>query len=236
VEVLGAQDSATEWELAAWPEPDSEIVAGELVALLAMLTLAPVRVPTVVGAYVMVTVADCPGVKIVPSEIPLAVSPAPATVTAETVMFEFPLFVTFDVSDLLAPTETVLRFKLAGLAPSNAVAVEPVPDRLMTSGEGWPVITSVRDPLMVVVEVGVKTALNVTLPAGAIVVEVDRPVMLNPAPAAVTCEKIRVVLPVFLSRMGCELVVPVTTLAKLTLAGVAASTPALELVGAALEV
>jgi hypothetical protein len=238
--VLGAQDNATEWEPAAWPAPDTETVAGELVALLAIWTLAPVRAPAVVGANVTVKVADCPGVKIVAPEIPVAVSPAPTTVTPETLMVEFPLFVSVDVSDLLAPIETVLRFRLVGLAPSSAAAAEPVPVRLMTSGEGWPGITSVTEPMMVAAEVGVKTALKVTLPAGAIVVDADRPVMLNPAPAGVTCEKVRVALPLFLSRMGCEFVVPVTTLAKVTLAGVAEIACGVEAVGcppvAALEV
>jgi hypothetical protein len=57
--MLGFQDSATEWEVAAaWPVPESEIVVGELAVLLAILMLAPVSTTAVVGANVMVTVAD----------------------------------------------------------------------------------------------------------------------------------------------------------------------------------
>jgi hypothetical protein len=85
--------SATEWEEDTCPVPDRVIVVGEPVALLAMLTLAPFTAPGVVGANVTVSVADCPGVSIVPFDTPLALKPAPATVTLETVMFEFPLFV-----------------------------------------------------------------------------------------------------------------------------------------------
>lgn len=64
-------------------------------------------------------------------------------------------------------------------------------------------------------------ALNVMLPPAEIVVEVERPVMLNPVPETVTCENVRVALPAFLSVIVCELFVPVVTLPKLTLDGVA---------------
>jgi hypothetical protein len=101
----------------------------------------------------------------------------------------------------------------------------------MTSGEGWPLVASVTDPLMAAAAVGVKTALKVTLLPGAMVVDRGSPVTLNPAPAELTWEKMRVVLPLFVSMMGCELLVPVTTLPKLTIAGVAENTPALEFAG-----
>jgi hypothetical protein len=224
--VLGFQDSATEWGVggvgAAWPVPDSGIVVGELVALLAILTLAPVNTIAVVGTNVTVTVTDWPGIRIVPGETPLAVRLAPpVTVTPETLTFEFPLFISVDVSELLLPTDTVLKLRLDGLATSCAVAVEPDPVRSMTSCEGVPFVASVTNPLIVVVEVGVKIALNARLPPARIVVEVEIPVMLNPAPGGVTCENVRIELPALWSVMVCELLVPLTTVPKLTLAGVA---------------
>jgi hypothetical protein len=46
-----------------WPAAQAAaIVIGEPVALLAIVTLAPVTVPAVVGANVTVNVTDCPGV------------------------------------------------------------------------------------------------------------------------------------------------------------------------------
>jgi len=190
--------------------------------LLTILTLAPVSTTAVVGANVTVTVADCPGVNIVPLEIPLAVSPdPPEIVTPEILMFEFPPFVSVEVSDLLLPTLTALKFKLVGLAASCRVAAEPVPDRLMTSDEGVPFVARVIDPLTVAVEVGVKIALKATLPPAGICVAVERPVMLKPFTAGVTCEKVSVELPPFWRVMVCELLVPFTTLPKLTLVGFA---------------
>ena len=156
-----------------------------------------------------------------PFETPLAVKPAPVTVTAETLTLEFPLFVSVVVSELLLPTETVLKFRLAGLAPTEWVAVRPVPDRLITSGEGLPFVTSVSDPLTVAMELGVKTTLNVTLAPAAIVVAVERPVTLKPVPTGVTCENVRVVLPPLVSVIGWELLFPMVTVPKLALVGLA---------------
>ena len=76
--------------------PESEIVSGEFVALLATETL-PVILPAPDGAKVAVKVAACPGVRIVPEEIPDALKPAPETVTLEIVTLEFPAFVSVTV-------------------------------------------------------------------------------------------------------------------------------------------
>jgi hypothetical protein len=54
----------------AAPSPDSEIVAGELVALLATVTV-PGKLPEATGENVASSVADCPGDRIKPAETPL---------------------------------------------------------------------------------------------------------------------------------------------------------------------
>jgi hypothetical protein len=118
------------------------------------------------------------------------------------VIFEFPLFVNVDVSELLLPTVTVLKFRLVGFALSDAVAAVPVPVRLITSGEGVPFVTNVKDPLTLAVDVGVKIVLKVVLPPAAIVVDVESPVEVMPAPAGVTCENVSVALPLFVSVIG----------------------------------
>ena len=115
----------------------------------------------------------------------------------------------------------MLKLKLVGFAPSCTVAVEPAPDRVITNEEGVPFVASVTDPLAVAVEPGVKITLKVTLPPGGITVEVEIPVMVKPVPDGVTCENVRGELPVFWSVMVCELLVPLTTVPKLTLEGVA---------------
>ena len=169
---LAAHCSKTE----SVPVPDKLTVVGEFVALLVIVTLAPLTAPAVVGANVTVRVEDCPGVSTVPFGTPLALNPAPVTVTPEIVMFELPLFVSDVVSELSVPSPTLPKDRLVGFVPSDKVAVAPVPDRLITSGEGVPFVVSVMLPLTVVAEDGVKTALNVVLPPAAIVVDVERPV------------------------------------------------------------
>lgn len=71
VEVLGLQLSVAEWLAAVWePSPDSAIVSGEFVALLATLML-PETMPAATGANRASSVADWPGVRIKPAETPL---------------------------------------------------------------------------------------------------------------------------------------------------------------------
>jgi hypothetical protein len=192
-------------------------IAGELAALLAIVTLAPFTLPALLGENVTVSVLDCPGIRMVSPETPLALKPAPLTVTFDISTFEFPAFVSVALNDLLLPGATVPKFKLAGVTPSEVFAAEPVPVTPITSGDGTPFVTSVIEPLTAESEPGANTALNVALEFGAIAVDVDNPVRLTPAPLAPNCEKVSGALPLFRSVIGCELVFPTTTFPKLTL-------------------
>src|ERR1700723_4265626 len=137
------------------------------------------------------------------------------------VMFEFPPLVRVELSETLLPTEIVLNFRLVGAAPSCTVDADPVPDSGIASDAGAPLVASVIDPFTVAVVVGVKMALKATLPPAGMVVAVDRPEIVNPAPGGATCENVRVELPPFCSVMVCEVLVPFTTVPKLTRAGIA---------------
>jgi hypothetical protein len=79
------------------------------------------------------------------------------------------------------------------------------------------------DPVALLAEVGVKTALNVELLPAAIVSGVVRPLVLNPAPVTVAAEIVTLAVPPFERLIVCELLVPMTTLPKLTLEGLAAN-------------
>jgi hypothetical protein len=197
------------------------MTVGEFVALLAIVTLAPLTAPADVGANVTVKLADCPGVNVMPLETPLALNPAPFVVTLEMVMFEFPLFVIDVDSELLLSSATLPKERLAGLAPSDSVAADPVPDRPIVSEDGVPLVASVMLPLVDAEDEGVNTASNVALLPAAIVLDVERPVWLNPVPETVTWENVRVALPLFVSVIGCELLFPALTVPKLTLDGFA---------------
>jgi hypothetical protein len=215
--VLAVHSSKTE----CVPVPDKPIAMGEFGALLVTVTLAPLTAPGAAGANVTVRVADCPVVSTVPLEMPVALNPAPVTVTPEIVTFAFPLLAIDVVKEELLPSFTFPKLKLVGLAASDELVMTPVPDRLITSGEGVPSVVSVMLPVTVVAEDGVKTALNVVLLPAAIVVDVERPDSVKLAPATATCENVRVALPLFCSRIVCELLVPIVTFAKATLVGLA---------------
>jgi hypothetical protein len=141
VDVLADQDSATEGGAVATPVPESAIESGEFVALLATETL-PVALPAEAGLNVAVKVAVCPGVRISPEETPDALKPAPETVTLETVMLEFPAFVsvtvcvpvldTFTLPKLMED-ELVLRRSEDAVTVSVAELLVALPALLLTA-------------------------------------------------------------------------------------------------------
>lgn len=122
------------------------------------------------------------GANVVP-DAPLVLNPAPDTVTAEIVTFEFPVFVRVTLNELLLSTLTLLKLRLVGLALSRWVADRPVPLKSIESDEFGVLFTTEMDPVTLPVAVGVKTALNVVLIPGLIVIgSVGSPLMLKPAP------------------------------------------------------
>ena len=96
--------------------PEREI--GNGAALLVTVTPAPETAPAAVGSNVTVSVAVCVGCKTKPFETPLALNPAPETLTPEIVTFELPVFVSVVVSWLLVFRLTLPKLKLVGLADS----------------------------------------------------------------------------------------------------------------------
>jgi len=96
-------------------------VAGELVALLATVTL-PFTLAALAGVKLTLRLAVCPGVRICPVDTPLAANPAPAMETFDTVTFEFPAFVNVTPKLRLLPTLTLAKFKLVVLSFKRNVA------------------------------------------------------------------------------------------------------------------
>ena len=108
--------------------PDRPIDAGELAALLGIVTL-PVTLPVLAGVNVTFSVVLCPGDKIVP-DAPLALKPGPEMLTFESVTLAVPEFVTEIGCDATLPTLTLPKLNDAGLTervPTSAGLV-PVDD------------------------------------------------------------------------------------------------------------
>lgn len=218
--VLAFHVSATVWGEIETPVPVSDTFVGEPVALLAIATL-PLTIPAVAGANWTVRTAVWFGVRIKPDVTPLAVIPAPVTVTLEIVMFEFPLFFRVVVRELLLPVFTLPNGKLFGVAPSRVVEAAPVPLSAMARGEPGASLTNETDPLTLPAMVGANTMLNVVLPPAAMVFGRGRPVVLKLAPVTFACVIVKLAFPPFVSVIGCELLFPVITLPKLALEGFA---------------
>jgi len=163
------------------------------------------------------------GVKVVPEVTPLALKPAPETVTLEMVTFEFPVLVRLALSKLLLPRFTLPKLRPVGFAVSKKVAVTPVPLRPIVSGELGALLTSVTVPVTLPAALGLKATLNVALLPAAMVSGTVMPVRLKPFPDTVAWEIVTLALPALDNLMVCELLVPVTTLPKLALVGVGAS-------------
>src|SRR5712692_5135520 len=95
---------------------------------------------------------------------PLALKPAPVTVTPEMVTLEFPLLVSVTGNPLLLPpTFTLPKLRLVGLAPSKNVAATPVPLRARVRGEPGALLVMETLPLALPVAEGANAALNVAL-------------------------------------------------------------------------
>jgi hypothetical protein len=125
------------------------------------------------------------------------------------------------VNELLFPTLTFPKLRVDVLRPRRRVAATPVPLREIASGELGALLTRVIVPDTAPAALGPKTASNVKALLAAMVTGVVIPVVLKPAPVTVTEEIVTVALPPLARLTVCELLVPVVTLPKAALLGVA---------------
>src|SRR5580698_962588 len=202
------------------PVPLKLIVVGEFGALLT-IEMLPLALPADVGAKLALNVVLNPAPNVSGAVIPVVLKPVPAAVTAEIVTVALPPFVSVMVCELFAPVATLPNATLVGVAASCGCV--PVPLKLIVVGEFGALLTIEMLPLALPADVGANLALNVVLNPAPNVSGAVIPVVLKPAPAAVTAEIVTVALPPFVRVMVCELFVPVATLPNATLVGVAAS-------------
>lgn len=197
--------------------PDTEI-DGVVVELLEIV-IVTLAAPDAVGVNVTCSVADWVGVRTVPALMPLVVNAPVAPLIPEMVMLALPLFVSVEVSELLFPTFTLPKDSVVGLAPRTTVAAVPVPLREIAVGEVGTFVLNEMLPVALPAEAGAKTALKVMVAFGARVCA-TKPVTLKPVPVTVSDETTRLTVPVFLSVIVWELLVPSATFPKAALEGV----------------
>jgi len=99
------------------PVPLSEIVAGELAALLTTVTL-PARLPAEAGVNVTLKEVDWPAARFSGSVIPLVLNPVPVALTCEMEMLEFPVLEIVTLCVALVPVVRLPKLSDAGDAES----------------------------------------------------------------------------------------------------------------------
>jgi len=99
------------------PVPLSEIVAGELVALLTTATL-PARLPAEAGANVTLKEVDWPAARFSGSVIPLVLNPVPVALTCEMETLEFPVLEIVTLCVAVVPVVRLPKLSDAGDAES----------------------------------------------------------------------------------------------------------------------
>ena len=162
--------------------------------------------------------------------MPLTLKPAPLglTWTWEMVTDELPVFVSVTDCELLWPTATLLKLRLAGLAESARVAEKPEPLRGICAGEFGALLAMISEPVTLPVAAGAKLTVKVLILPGLMLKGRVTTLRPEPVPVAVAWEMVRVAVPVLERVTAWVLVVPTATFPKLTLVGAgesAACTP-----------
>jgi hypothetical protein len=204
--------------VAATPVPLSEIVVGEVGALLTSV-IDPFTLPAAAGPNTALNVVALPAAMVTGAVMPEVLKPAPETVTEEIVTVALPPFVRLMVCELFVPVVTLPNAAVVGVA-DNCGCV-PVPLREIVSGELGALLTTVIDPVTLPAALGPNTALNVVALPAAMVAGVVIPVVLNPVPEAVIDEIVTVAPPPFVRLMVCELLVPIAMFPNASVVGVA---------------
>ena len=162
-------------------DPETVMVAGEFVALLATATL-PDTLLGKVGAKITLKVVFCPAVNVTAGASPLVLNPVPVTVAPEIVTFELPVFVKVTGNALLLPTLTLPKLRLVGFAVSNKVAATPVPVSAIVVGVVGALLTSVTLPDTPPAAAGAKAMLKFALCPGLKVEGRVSPLVEKPLP------------------------------------------------------
>jgi hypothetical protein len=215
VDKLGVHSNVTECETDCAPAPEREITAGELVALLAMVTLS-VKVPAADGVNVTISVAFCPGARASPAETPLVVNLASETFTLEMETVEFPALLSATLSVLLLPIATFPKIKLEELTFKSDVAATPDPLTATVPGELVALLMTETVPETLPVTAGENLISNVICWVGPIDIGREMPLTVNPGTATLACEMAKFDPPVLDTVTDCETVLPTATDPKLT--------------------
>lgn len=121
----------------------------------------------------------------------------------------------------LAPTATLPTATGAGVALSTPAVADPVPAREMVKVGLDPFDVTVTLPLALAVDVGAKVTVKLALCPAVSVKGGVIPLSVKPVPLIPTCETVTVALPTLVTVCDSGKLVPVCTVPKFRLAGLA---------------
>ena len=217
--MLAFQVSVTLCVVVATPVPESAIVFGEPLALLATMTL-PVTLPAEIGLNNTPNAKVCVADNVTGVPAPVNVKPVPLLEICEMVTFELPTFVTVTLCEAELPSFTLPKLTLLVLNERVCDAAVPVPFSEITAGEPGALLTREALPLAAPAADGANCRLKLLdCPAFS---EMGRvaPLLLKPLPATLICEMVRTPVPELVTFMVCEFEEPTEMLPKLTDDGV----------------
>lgn len=116
----------------------------------------------------------------------------------------------------LLPNATLPKFTLTGLIVNCGGVCVAVPVRAIETCEVDALLAIVTAPVGLPVDVGVNVALNGAFWPAPITCPADNPLMLKPVPEALAVEIVTLAVPVLLSVIGTDMLLPTCTLPKLT--------------------
>jgi len=106
-----------------------------------------------------------------------------------------------------------------------AVGATPEPERAIENGVLAALLAIETEPVKFPVAAGANDTLKIALFPAAITCDAERPVMLKSFPETLACEIVTSVFPPLDSWMLCELLLPMATLPKLAVDGMADNWP-----------
>jgi hypothetical protein len=172
-----------------------------------------------------VSVTDCDAFRVAGVVNPLTEKPVPAAATPEIFTAAFPEFVRTICLVVLLPEATVPKLALVGLAASWPTAVFAVPLKPIDRLEFEASLLTDIEPVSAPATVGLKVAVNVAVCDAFNVAGVAKPLTEKPVPVAAMLEILTAAFPEFVNTICLVVLLPVTTVPKLTLVGFAVRCP-----------
>ena len=179
--------------------PARATTSGELGVLFTSVRLAE-RLLAEAGVKLTVNAEEPPGGTESGTVTPEKPKPVPTSDAWVTLRFAVPGLLITRVWVLVTPTVTLPKPTLAGI--TEICGCTPLPFSEIAVGELVALLTTLRLPVVLPAVAGAKPTFSGKLWPAARVTAPLNPLIVNPAPATATCERLTLAVPVFVSAIA----------------------------------